>query len=69
MGQIEQNQTLMDAEGNSVTYYKAHIYPKFWIQQFNRDYRIFQQQSVLNIVQTLLDEAQISDYELSLIHI
>jgi type VI secretion system secreted protein VgrG len=63
IGQIEQNQTLIDNQGNTVTYYKASLYPKLWLQKFNRDYRIFQNQSALTIVQSLLEEVGISDFE------
>ncbi len=41
-------------KGAQVTYYTAFLYPSFWIEHFNQDCRIYQNQDTLKIVTELL---------------
>jgi type VI secretion system secreted protein VgrG len=66
IGKIEQNKTFVDAEGRTLAHYKIYIYPQFWRTQFTKDYRIFQESTAQEIIETLLDEMEIPDYEFNL---
>lgn len=63
IGKIEQNKTFGLVDDIKFTQYKAYIYPKLWLLKFNRDYRIFQNNSAIDIIQMILDENMISEIE------
>ena len=43
-------------EGDAVSLYEARLYPQLWFLKFNKEYRIFQEKSTLDIVEQLLAE-------------
>jgi len=47
---------------DELTFYEAEIVPSLWFLSLARDCRIFQQLTVLEIVQKVLDDAGVSDY-------
>ncbi len=62
IGKASQGDTYVTPEGHYFTKYELKLYPHWWFLQFNKDYRIFQNQTTLDIVETLLSEHQIQYY-------
>lgn len=56
IGSFKQLQQTTNAEGKTVCLYEARLYPQFWFLRFNKDYRIFQNKSTIEIVAKLLKE-------------
>lgn len=56
IGVFKQLQLFTNVEGDTVCFYEACLYPHLWFLKFNKDYRIFQEQSTLDIVTRLLEE-------------
>lgn len=48
---------------DDVTFYEAEIVPAAWFLSLARDCRIFQQKTVLEIVQQVLEESGVTDFE------
>jgi type VI secretion system secreted protein VgrG len=59
IGVFKQLQMVTTPDGDTVCFYEACLYPQFWFLQFNKDYRIFQEKSTLDIVTTLLEENEL----------
>lgn len=53
-------------KNSDLTIYTAKLYPKLWMLKFTRDCRIFQNKTVIEIVQTIFEENQITDVEMRL---
>jgi type VI secretion system secreted protein VgrG len=53
-------------KNSDLTIYTAKLYPKLWMLKFTRDCRIFQNKTVIEIVQIIFDENQINDVEMRL---
>ncbi|AKC85903.1 type VI secretion system Vgr family protein [Pseudoxanthomonas suwonensis] len=62
MGQIDDPAT----DGNLLTCYRCTIVPWLWPLTLNEDSRIFQQTSIPDIVEAMLGEYNLRDYELEL---
>ncbi len=58
VGKISQDQAIVTTDVRR-GYYKIVIYPTFWLLNFSKDHRIFQNQSTLDIVKALLGEGQV----------
>ncbi len=63
IGKIEQSETLPLNSQEGMTTYKAFIYPKLWLLQFSKVYRIFQKKKTLDIVTQVLKENGITDFD------
>lgn len=63
IGKIHQKQTFVTDEGETLAYYTFYIYPKLWVTKFNKDCRVFQEETVYDITETLLEEYEVDDYE------
>ncbi len=55
VGKIRQDKTIITSDVKRA-HYKIVIYPTFWLLNFSKDHRIFQNQSPLDIVKTLFSE-------------
>lgn len=62
VGTAEQGWTVKKGD-NNFTFYKAKIYPTFWLLKFTQDYRIFQNKSALDIIKEILSENSVTDIE------
>lgn len=51
---------------SDLTIYTAKLYPKLWMLNFTHDCRIFQNKTVIEIVNAIFDENEITDVELRL---
>ena len=47
-----------------LTSYRAEVVPKLWFLSLSRDSRIFQEKSVLDIVETILAENNVADFDI-----
>lgn len=56
IGVFKQLQLSSTPEGGLISLYEVRLYPQLWFLKFNKDYRIFQNQSTLDIVSGLLAE-------------
>ncbi|MDP3935459.1 MAG: type VI secretion system tip protein TssI/VgrG [Alphaproteobacteria bacterium] len=45
--------------GDVISLYEARLYPQLWFLKFNKEYRIFQEKSTLDIVEQLLQENEL----------
>lgn len=68
IGIFKQLQMVTLSDGETVCFYEACLYPHFWFLKFNKDYRIFQEKSTLDIVSTLLEENQIINVTFPKLH-
>lgn len=59
VGHFEQDNTPFTPLG-VWTVYRASLYPKFWLLKFSGQCRIFQNQSIVTIITSILDESQIT---------
>lgn len=64
IGKIEQLRVDGDLNGSCSAHYHAYIYPDFWFLKFSKNYRIFQNISVVDIIQAVLGESGVNDIEL-----
>ncbi len=55
VGKVRQDKTIITTDIKRA-YYQIVIYPAFWLLTFSKDYRIFQNQSTLDIVKSLLKQ-------------
>lgn len=60
IGEMSQQQTTQDNVADDTTLYEAKLYPKFWTLKFVTDCRIFQNQTTLEIITTVLNENGVS---------
>jgi len=63
IGRMEDIQTLIDYDGNTVSYYKAYVYPKFWLLKFSKDYRFFLNKTTLDIIKGVLKDNNAGEIE------
>ena len=56
IGSINQLETREGSDGLLYVFYELHLYPKLWLLTFTKDYRIFQNQYVSDIVTQVLQE-------------
>lgn len=59
IGVFKQLQLSSTTEGDTISLYEARLYPQLWFLRFNKEYRIFQEKSTLDIVEQLLAENQL----------
>lgn len=59
IGEFKQLHQITINEGETVCLYEASLYPHLWFLKFNKDYRIFQEQTTLDIVGLLLEENKV----------
>jgi type VI secretion system secreted protein VgrG len=62
VGTAEQGWTVKK-DKNKYTFYKAQIYPKFWMLKFTKDYRIFQNKSAMDIIKEVLSDNGVTEIE------
>lgn len=56
IGELSQLQMISDRHGNPLMVYEVVLYPHFWFMQFNKDYRIFQDKTTLEIISEIFHE-------------
>ena len=56
IGSIDQLETREGSDGLLYVFYELHLYPKLWLLTFTKDYRIFQNQYVSDIITQVLQE-------------
>ncbi|MES2252946.1 MAG: type VI secretion system tip protein TssI/VgrG [Pseudomonadota bacterium] len=56
IGSIEQMETREGIDGILYVFYEVQLRPKLWLLTFTQDYRIFQNQSVIDIITLVLQE-------------
>jgi type VI secretion system secreted protein VgrG len=56
IGVFKQLELSSNPEGDMISLYEARLYPQLWFLRFNKEYRIFQEKSTLDIVEQLLQE-------------
>lgn len=56
IGAFKQLTLSSTANGDPISLYEICLYPQLWFLKFNKDYRIFQEKSTLDIVDQLLKE-------------
>jgi type VI secretion system secreted protein VgrG len=61
-GEVEQGRTTSEDKGLQTVYY-LKVYPKFWLLKFSKNYKIFQNQSALDIIKAVLQENGVTDLE------
>lgn len=64
IGIFKQMQLSITSEGGPISFYEARLYPQLWFLKFNKNYRIFQNQSTMDIVSMLLKENGVSHFSL-----
>lgn len=58
IGKFEQEAALLTV--NEPTVYRATLYPNLWLLKFSGQCRIFQNQSIVSIITSILDQSQIT---------
>jgi type VI secretion system secreted protein VgrG len=56
VGHFSQHQTADSSKGSQETYYKAILYPSFWLLKFKKNNKIFQNKSPLQIIGEILQD-------------
>lgn len=59
IGVFKQLQLITTPDSDTLSLYEIRLYPQFWFLKFNKDYRIFQGKSTLDIVDQVLKENQL----------
>lgn len=60
-----ENQETPHFQKKAVTHYRMVLVPKFWLMKLTTDCKVFQDMSVLDIVQEVLGDNEISDFEIN----
>jgi|GEM_PF-1586607 len=68
IGIFKQLQMVTTSDGDTNCFYEACLYPQFWFLKFNKDYRIFQEKSTLDIVSELLEENELINVTFPKLH-
>jgi type VI secretion system secreted protein VgrG len=59
IGVFKQLELGLTPDGDTISFYEARLYPQLWLLKFNKEYRIFQEKSTLDIVEQLLHENKV----------
>lgn len=62
IGVFKQLQQSSNSEGETVSLYEVRLYPQLWFLKFNKDYRIFENKSTIEIVIGLLEENRLLNF-------
>ena len=63
IGSIDQLETREGSDGLLYVFYELHVHPKLWLLTFTKDYRIFQNQYVSDIITQVLQENDVTQID------
>lgn len=61
---MEHLKTIIDEQKQLTHFFHFQMRPVFWILKHSRDYRIFQEKSAIDIIQTIFSENGVSNFEI-----